>query len=181
MGWTDGWLVACVRPGRECIRTGLRKAGPKRGQRNQGTQATREKRVSEDVGDANSAAVLLHTCRVLSLPPTRAPMAALAVMMHQRHTMRGVGGSNRQSEHRLGTRPLGGMARRGRIYTLTRHRRPPDALPSPSLQMSRSFPPVHFPPSRQFPALPCISDGFVSLPFISLHAPSFAALFLSSP
>ena len=44
----------------------------------------RHKAASESVGDAGNAAGLLHIRSVLSLFPTRAPMAARAVVMRQR-------------------------------------------------------------------------------------------------
>ena len=70
---------------------------------------------SESAADAGNAAGLLRIYSVLSLPPTRAPMVAQAVMMHQRRwTMRGVG-SNRQSEGKGKACALGDIARRGRI------------------------------------------------------------------
>ena len=49
---------------------------------------------SESVGDAGNAVGLLHICSILSLFPSRAPMADPAVMMHQsRWACRRCGGS----------------------------------------------------------------------------------------
>ena len=85
VGWFGacGWHVAQVRVCRaRVIRNVLGKAANVGDARDAGD--TQNTGAFESVGDAGSAAGLLHTCSVWSLPPTRAPMAARAVMMHQR-------------------------------------------------------------------------------------------------
>ena len=81
-----GWLGACVRAAAH-VTSDLGKAGPKRGQCKGCRRCAKNKL---RVGNAGNAVGLLQTCSVLSPPPTRAPMAARAVIMHQRRwTCRG--------------------------------------------------------------------------------------------
>ena len=155
---------------------------------------------SKSVGDAGNAAGSPHIFSVSSLPPIRAPMAARAALDMQ--TTRGVGGSDRQSEGKA-CAPLGDVARRVRIHTLTRHSRPQGTVPFPfpscafsSLHL-QSFPSIPFSSRkfnlisflRHFPALSCISGDFLTFPSTSFHVASFplscvhfpACLFICSP
>ena len=88
-GWMDGWIVGSLRAcGPHVAQVSARaRRQESLARAMQGLQAMRETAGgSERAGDAGNVAGLLHSCSVLSLPPTRAPMAARAVMMHKRRS-----------------------------------------------------------------------------------------------